>query len=174
MNVFDAIGKRRSIRNYLAKTVEEDKLTLVLEAAREAPSASNRQEGRFIIVRDKNTKDKLCQAAKNQAFVREAPVIIVCCAETDNHIMTCGQPCYIIDLAIAIDHMTLAAVEVGLGTCWIGAFYQEEVKTILNIPDEIKVVEMLALGYPAKEPSSPKKRLDLEKIVFSETWPASK
>ena len=172
MDVFSAIRKRRSIRNYLKKEVEEDKLSLVLGAARDAPSAANRQEWRFIVVKDKAAKVKLCQAAKNQEFVNAAPVIIVCCAQTDNHIMTCGQACYVIDLAIAIDHMTLAAVELGLGTCWIGAFYAEEVKKILNIPDDIRVVEMLALGYPAKEPSNPKNRLELEDIVFFEKWPA--
>ena len=170
MDVLKAIERRRSVRNYLNKEVEEDKLSLILEAARQAPSASNRQEWRFVIVGDKQTKAKLCQAAKNQEFVNEAPIVIACCAQTDNHVMTCGQACYVIDLAIAIDHMTLAAVELGLGTCWIGAFYEEEVKKILDIPKDIRVVEMLALGYPAKEPSGPKNRLDLEEIAFFRKW----
>ncbi len=171
MNVFSAIRKRRSIRNYLKKGVEEKKLSLILEAARQAPSASNRQEWRFVVVKDAASKVKLCCAAKNQEFVNDAPVIIACCAQTDSHTMTCGQACYVIDLAIAIDHMTLAAVELGLGTCWIGAFYEEEVKKILDIPDNIRVVEMLALGYPAKKPTGPKNRLELDEIVFSEKWP---
>jgi len=174
MDVFEAIRKRRSIRNYQDREVEEDKLSKILEAARQAPSASNRQEWRFVVVRDKAAKAKLCQAAKNQAFVNEAPVVIVCCARTDNHIMTCGQACYVIDLAIAIDHMSLAAVELGLGSCWIGAFYEEEVKKILDIPQEIRVVEMFALGYPAQEPTGPKVRLPLEKIAFFKKWSSSK
>ena len=172
MDVLSAIRKRRSIRDYLKKEVEEEKLSLILEAARQAPSASNRQEWRFIVVKDKVSKAKLCCAAKNQEFVNAAPVIIVCCAQTDNHVMTCGQACYAIDLAIAIDHMTLAAVELGLGTCWIGAFYEEKVKKILNIPDNIRVVEMLALGYPAKKLIAPKNRLGLDDIVFFDKWPA--
>lgn len=174
MDVLKAIERRRSVRNYLDKEVEKNKLSLILEAARQAPSASNRQEWRFVIIRDKAVKAKLCQAAKNQAFVNEAPVVIACCAQTDNHVMTCGQACYVIDLAIAIDHMTLAAVELGLGSCWIGAFHEEEVKKILDIPKDIRVVEMLALGYPAKEPSGPKNRLDLEEIVFFNKWSSSK
>jgi len=174
MNVLEAIGKRRSIRNYQDREVEEDKLSEILEAARQAPSASNRQEWRFVVVRDKATKAKLCQAAKGQGFVNEAPIVIACCAQTDNHIMTCGQACYAIDLAIAIDHMTLTAVELGLGSCWIGAFYEEEVKKILDIPRQIRVVEMLALGYPAQEPTGPKKRLVLEKIAFFKKWGSSK
>jgi len=174
MDVFKSIQKRRSIRNYQDREVEEDKLFKVLEAARQAPSASNRQEWRFVVVRDKVAKAKLCQAAKNQAFVNEAPVVIACCAQTDNHIMTCGQACYVIDLAIAIDHMSLVAVGLGLGSCWIGAFYEEEVKKILDIPQEIRVVEMLALGYPAQESSSPKNRLALEKIAFFRKWGSAK
>jgi len=174
MDVFEAIKKRRSIRNYQDREVEEDKLSKILEAARQAPSASNRQEWRFVVVRDKATKAKLCQAAKGQGFVNEASVVIACCAQTDNHLMTCGQACYVIDLAIAIDHMTLTAVELGLGSCWIGAFWEEEVKKILDIPKEIRVVEMLALGYPVQEPTGPKKRLALEKIAFFKKWGSSK
>jgi nitroreductase len=84
--------------------------------------------------------------------------------------MTCGQLCYPIDVAIAIDHMTLAAVAMGLGTCWVGAFYEERVKAILSIPSEIRVVELLTLGYPKEEPSAPKDRLPLKEIAFWERW----
>lgn len=170
MDIFKAIERRRSIRNYQDREIEEDKIFKILEAARQAPSASNRQEWRFVVVRDKAAKSKLCQAAKRQAFVDQAPVIIACCAETDNHVMTCGQPCYAINLAIAIDHMTLAAVALGLGSCWIGAFYEAEVKKILGIPENIRVVEMLALGYPSEEPSISKDRLPLEKVVAFDKW----
>lgn len=174
MNIFEAIKKRRSIRNYLDRKVEDEKLSLILEAARQAPSASNRQEWRFVVVREKETKLKLFKAAKNQEFIKEAAVVIACCADTDQHIMTCGQACYPIDVAIAIDHMTLAAVELGLGTCWVGAFYEEEVKKILDIPENIRVVELLALGYPAKPADHPKKRLPLKEIVFFEKWGKSR
>ncbi|MDD4955523.1 MAG: nitroreductase family protein [Candidatus Omnitrophica bacterium] len=170
MNVFDAIKKRRSIRGYLDKPVEKDKLSEIIEAARLAPSASNRQEWRFVVVTDKKLRIGLKTAAKGQAFVGEAPVVIACCAETDNHLMTCGQLCYPIDVAIAIDHMTLAAIERGLGTCWVGAFHEEEVKKILDIPKDVRVVELLCLGYAKEEPKQPKERLDIEKIAFSQIW----
>ncbi len=169
MDIFEAIKKRRSIRKYKEEEVEEEKILKILEAARLAPSASNRQEWRFVVVRDRKTRKLLSEAAKNQKFVEEAPVVIVCCAQTDEHRMSCGQLSYPIDVAIAIEHMVLTAVEEGLGTCWIGAFYEDKVKEILNIPKEIKVVELLTLGYPKKEPQA-KERLPLEKIVKWESW----
>jgi nitroreductase len=137
MNVFEAIKTRRSVRSYLDKPVEEDKLLRVLEAARLAPSANNYQEWRFVVVRDDVTRQKLMAAARGQGFVGQAPVVIACCAQTDGHVMTCGQKCYPIDVAIAIDHMTLVAVEEGLGTCWVGSFYADQVKQILGIPESV-------------------------------------
>lgn len=169
MNVYDAIKTRRSIRSYQDKPVEEDKLLRVLEAARLAPSASNLQEWRFVVARDAATRQKLMKAAKGQPFVGQAPVVIACCAQTDQHVMTCGQKCYPIDVAIAIDHMTLAAVEEGLGTCWIGAFYADQVREILGIPQDVPVVELLTLGYPTAVPGSGS-RLSLDEIVKYERW----
>ncbi|MCK4851863.1 MAG: nitroreductase family protein, partial [Candidatus Omnitrophica bacterium] len=134
MEVMEAIRDRHSIRSYEDRKVEEEKLNLILEAARLAPSASNRQEWRYVVVRDKQTRQKLMEAASGQAFVGEAPVVIACCARSDGHIMKCGQSCYPIDVAISIDHMTLKAVEEGLGTCWVGAFNEAKAKEILGVP----------------------------------------
>jgi len=170
MNVMDALKTRKSVRAYLAKPVEDDKLNAVLEAARFAPSASNRQEWRFVIVRESATRKKLAEVAWGQSFVGEAPVLIVACAETDGHVMRCGQLSYPIDVAIALDHMTLAAVELGLGSCWIGSFDEQKVKEILHIPDEIRVVELMPLGYPADPSAIAKKRFPLERIVKYEKW----
>ncbi len=170
MDIFEVIRKRRSIRSYLDKPVEEEKLLFLLDMVRQAPSASNRQEWRFVVVKDPLLKRELKKASKDQTFVEEAPVVIVCCAETDNHIMTCGQLAYPIDVAIAIDHLSLMAVALGLGTCWVGAFYEEEVKRILNIPPQIRVVELLTLGYPKELPLYHKERLPLERIAFWERW----
>jgi len=169
MNVRDAIKARRSIRRYQDREVEEEKLNQVLEAGRLAPSAKNMQEWKFIVVRDKDTRSKLSEAAKGQAFVGEAPVVIVACATLTDYVMTCGQLTYPIDVAISVDHMTLLATEVGLGTCWIGAFYEEEVKKILAIPPEIRVVAMLPLGYPAESPL-PRPRKPMDDIVIHERW----
>lgn len=170
MNVFDAIRTRKSVRQYLDKPIEAEKLTAVLEAGRLAPSASNRQEWRFIIVRDPATRKKLAEAANGQTFIGEAPAVIVACAETDGHIMRCGQPCYPIDVAIALDHITLAAVESDLGTCWIGAFDEERVKDLLDIPDNIRVVDLMPIGYPSDPSIKDKHRLSFNTIVKYDHW----
>ncbi len=169
MSVIQVIRDRRSIRSYVNKPVERDKIERLLEAARLAPSASNRQESRFVVVTDPKRRRALAEAAVHQEFVGTAPVVIAACAEHDGHVMTCGQLCYPIDVAIAVDHMTLQAVAEGLGTCWIGAFYEERVKAILGIPEEIRVVELLTVGYAAGPPA-PLSRLPLEKLVHWETW----
>ena len=170
MDVLDAIRTRRSVRKYLNKTVEKKKLITILEAGRLAPSASNRQEWRFVIVSDRETKRKLAEIANRQTFIGEAPVVIVACAQIDGHVMKCGQLCYPIDVAIALDHITLAAVELGLGTCWIGAFDENEVKEILGIPPEIRVIGIMPLGYPSDSSVVNKKRLPLNEIVKYEHW----
>lgn len=170
MEVMEAIKKRFSVRSYQPKAVEKEKLENILEAGRLAPSASNRQEWRFVVVQDKYNRQRLMKAAKNQDFVGEAPVVIACCARTDNHTMTCGQLCYPIDVAIAVENMALKATEENLGTCWIGAFYEDEVREILGIPKNIRVVELLALGYPAEASPKSKDRLSLKEIVMYEKW----
>jgi len=169
MDVFEAIKERRSVRAYDDKPVEKEKLDKIFEAVRLAPSAANYQEWRFVVVTEKSKRKALMTAANNQSFVAEAPVVIACCAETDGHKMRCGEQCYPIDVAIAIDHITLAAVALGLGTCWIGSFYPDKVREILNIPKTIKVVELLTLGYPADSPR-PKNRKTIEEIVHYEEW----
>ncbi len=174
MDVIDVLRARRSVRSYEARTVEEDRLMRVLDAARIAPSAKNMQEWKFVVVRDAGTRAALVPACADQAFVGDAPVVIACCATVTDYAMRCGQVAYPIDVAIAIDHMTLQAAAEGLGTCWIGAFYESQVKAILEIPEAVRVVQMLALGYPA-EPlvpaaSSAKKRKKLEEIVCREKW----
>lgn len=170
MDVSEAIKKRRSVRRYLDKPIEEEKLNNVLEAGRLAPSASNRQEWRFVVVRDGEVKRKLGEAANGQTFVGKAPVVIAACAVTDEHVMSCGQLSYPIDVAIALDHISLAAVEQGLGTCWIGAFNEEKVKEILGIPEKVRVVELMPLGYPATQAMKDKNRLPFSKIVKYEHW----
>ncbi len=170
MDVLDAIRTRKSVRKYLSKTVEKEKLTAILEAGRLAPSASNRQEWRFVVVSDDETKRKLAEAANKQIFVGKAPVVIAACAETDGHVMSCGQACYPIDVAIALDHMTLATVELGLGTCWIGAFDESRVKQILGIPAEVRVVALMPMGYPSDLSVAKKNRLPFNEVVKYEHW----
>lgn len=169
MEVMDAIRKRRSIRGYSDREVEAGKLEAVLEAGRLAPSANNRQEWKFVVVKDKVLREKLSEAAKGQKFVAEAPVVIAACAVETDKVMTCGQAAYPIDLAIAVDHMTLKAVEEGLGTCWIGAFHEDKVKTVLGIPANVRVVSLLPLGYPASVPGE-FSRKPMEEIVCYDGW----
>lgn len=169
MEVMDAIKQRRSVRAYSDQKVPEAALEKVLEAARLAPSASNKQPWKFVVVRDKEKRQKLMKAAKNQSFVGQAPVIIAAVALNPEYIMSCEVPSYPVDLAIAVDHMTLAAVDEGLGTCWIGAFNQQEVKDILQIPNYYQVVALLPLGYPDDQPRR-KLRKRLEEIVACETF----
>ena len=169
MTVTEAIQNRYSVRSYLDKPVEEDKLARVLEAARLAPSAGNRQEWRFVVVRDAETRAKLMEAANGQAFVGQAPVVIAACAEGEQHVMTCGQLSYPIDVAIALEHIALQATEEGLGTCWVGAFKEDEVKKVLGIPEGVRVVEIMPLGYPAGAAPA-KRRAGLEEIVKWEKW----
>jgi len=167
--IIPAIIKRRSIRAYKDTPVEEEKVLRLLEAARLAPSAKNFQEWQFIVVRDRDTRKALARAARNQMFVAEAPVVIVACAVSPGYEMTCGHPAFLIDLAIAGEHICLQAAEDGLGTCWIGAFYQDRVKKILGIPDDVSVVALIPVGYPDAPPRE-FSRKPLEEIVSYERW----
>ncbi len=173
MDVLEVLRMRRSVRAYQARPVEDEKLSRVLEAGRIAPSAKNLQEWKFVVVRDAGTRRALVPACADQAFVGEAPVVIACCATVTDYIMRCGQTAYPIDVAIAIDHMTLQAAAEGLGTCWIGAFYEPQVKKILAIPDGVRIVQMLVLGYgatPLGPATAAKKRKALGEIVCYERW----
>jgi nitroreductase len=171
MNVFDAITRRYSVRAYQDRPVELEKLQAIFSAVRLAPSARNGQEWRFILVTDPKLRERVA-AAGGQPFLYQCPVIIAACAETDRRRMQCGELAYPIDVAIAIDHLTLAAVELGLGTCWVGAFDPEPVRKILNIPETAPVVELVALGYPAegKSPGADKPRRGMSEFLWENSW----
>ena len=169
MDLFEAIDKRQSVRNYLDRPVEEEKLHQILEAARSAPSAKNRQAWKMIVIRDPDLRHEIAVAARNQKFVGQAPVIIACCGLDPEYRMTCGQPADPIDAAIAIDHMTLAAAALDLGTCWIGAFYQDQVRALLHVPDPYQVIELMVLGYPAKRTAKPSRK-PIKDLVSYERW----
>ena len=167
MELKEVIEKRESVRAYLDKPVPEEKLRNVLEAARLAPSANNIQPIKLVVVRDSNRRAELAKAADQQSFVGEAPVVIAAIATDTEHVMSCGIPSYPVDIAIAVDHMTLAAVDEGLGTCWIGAFSQEKVRQILHIPHKYSIVALLTLGFLGKE-NNVKHRKSLDEIVCYE------
>jgi nitroreductase len=169
MDVFTAISQRYSVRAYKTTNVEEEKLKKVLEAARLSPSASNRQAWKFIVVRDKETRRKLARAAFGQSFIGEAPIVIVACGTESKAIMGCGQPTHTVDVSIACAFMILEAYELGLGTCWIGAFKEDETKKILNIPEYVRVVAVTPLGYPDQAPTK-KSRKSLNQIICFEKY----
>jgi len=170
MDVFDAIRTRRSIRKYLNKPIEQEKLSKILEAARLSPSAANRQPWKFIVVTDPKVKEELRAAYDRDWFV-SAPVIIVACAlPGEAWVRSDGEEYWKVDLAIAMQDLILEAWEQGLGTCWIGAFREEEVKRILGIPDEVRVVALTPLGYPAEEKGPVTQRKPLKEIISHNHW----
>ena len=169
MDMLECIKARRSVRSYSSRQVEEGDLRGVLEAARLAPSAGNRQHWKFVVVRDADLRSKLADAANGQGFVAQAPVVIAACATATDHVMSCGHPSHLVDLAIAMDHMTLAARALGLGTCWIGAFDQGKVKALLGVPAGATVVGLLPMGHPSAWPS-PTPRKGFEDVVCHDRW----
>jgi len=165
----EAIRTRKSIRGYEERPVPEEKLRKVLEAARLSPSARNAQDRKFVVVQDAKRRIELSRAANGQAHVAEAPVVIAAVGTRPDYIMRCDVPSYPIDVAIAVDHITLAATEEGLGTCWIGAFSQEQVRETLKIPEQYKVVALLLLGFPRLE-GREKTRKPIDEVICYETF----
>lgn len=149
MDTFEAILKRRSIRKYDRKPLREGDLRKVLEAGRQAPSAANRQPWHFIVVQDPDEKRALAQACSGQVWLADAAVIIAGVGRP-----TVNDKWYAVDVAIALENMILAATALGYGTCWIGAFDQAEVKSLLGVPDDMVVVALTPVGWPGDQPES--------------------
>jgi nitroreductase len=170
MDIYEAIRTRKSVRAYRDLPVDDQALERIFEAVRLAPSARNAQEWRFVVVRDQATRERIAVEAAAQPFIGQAGVVIACCAEVDGRIMRCGQAPYPIDVAIAMDHLSLAAAAEGLGTCWIGSFDEAIVKRILGIPSAVRVVELMSLGVPVDGSPVWKQRLDRAQIVRLERW----
>ena len=176
MALSDIIKHRRSVRHFLNRPVEREKIMLCLEAARLAPSACNSQPWRFIVVDDKELKDRLCRAAfsgvySTTSFARKAPLIVAVVSEKAKFLERIGglirdTRFYLIDIGIATEHFILQAEELGLGTCWIGWFDEGVVKKILNVPRDRRVDVLLAVGYYDKgKLGQPQKRDSLEEIA---------
>ena len=184
MNVYEAILSRKSIRSYDTKQLEDDKLDKILEAGRLAPSWQNKQCWQYVVVKDKDTIGKLALKSglisKSNFFIKDAPVVIVACANPNDSGHLNGQDYYLVDVAISFQQMMLAAWEMGIGSCWLGAFNDKKVQEILGIPEKLKVVALSPFGYPKDKDSlyakaiktfaGSKKRKDIEKIVHWEKW----
>ena len=168
MAVLDVIRKRYSCRSYQDKSIEQDKLDCILEAARLAPSARNTQDWRFVVVIDKAIKSRVAATTNRPEVFEKAGVIIAACSNSDE-IMRCGQAIGPIDVSIALEHISLQTADLGLGTCWIGSFDAGKVRQILEIPEDVAIIELMTIGYPAdSKPES--KREPIEKIVCYDTW----
>lgn len=176
MALLDLLKHRRSVRDFLDRPVEREKIMMCLQAARIAPSASNSQPWKFIVVDDRQLKDKLCKAAFRgiysfNSFCKTAPVIVVIVSEKSKFLarvggMFRGTQYYLIDIGIAGEHLVLQAEDLGLGTCWMGWFDEGAVKSILNVPEEKKIDVLIALGYYDRQEVSPEHdRKPMDKIA---------
>lgn len=171
MKFIELAEKRCSIRGYKDDPVQEELLNEVLQAGNLAPTAKNLQPFHFIVVRDDARLDELAKSYP-APFFREAPVVIVICVEPAKGWIrerTDHKNYSEVDAAIAIDHMTLAATDLGLGTCWIGAFDPSVVRDVMGLPDDVEPIAMLPLGYPNME-GRPKARKPLEELVRYDSW----
>lgn len=161
MDVFDAITSRPSITKYKNEGVEREKIARLLEAARWAPSAGNMQTWEFIIVQDLDLLEKLADHAHNQPHVREAPVAIVILADLDKaerQYGDRGRDLYAVqETAAAMQNIMLEAYDQGLGAAWVGAFEEESVKNLLDIPDNLRPMAIVTVGYPDERPEQPSK-----------------
>jgi nitroreductase len=157
LEVLEAIKGRRSIRDFTEQSVSEEEVKTLIDAARHAPSAGNIQPWKFIIVRKPEVKHTLAVAALNQFFIEEAPVVIVVCANEEMSRIgygSRGASLYCLqDTAAAIQNILLTAHTMGLGTCWVGAFREDEVKEALDAPDGVRPVAIIPVGYSTTKPS---------------------
>jgi nitroreductase len=179
MSVLEAIIERRSVRRYEKKQIPDEFLFKLLTSARWAPSWANTQCWEFVIVKDNNTKTLLQETLSKwnpaRKAIMEAPVIIVACGKKGLSGYIKGKEVtnkgdwYMFDVAIAIEHIILTAYELGLGTVHIGAFNSEEVKKILKIPEDVEVVELIPIGYPAETPKPPKRK-EIREFVYYEKY----
>jgi nitroreductase len=164
MELIDAIMGRRSIRKYQDKDISNDKILKMLDAARWAPSSGNTQTWRFYVVKNSEVKRKLSSAALNQRHIRDAPVVIVITYDMQEMYSAYrerGVNLYAIqDAAAATQNMLLRAYDLGIATCWVGAFDEAEASKILNLPGHIRPVAIVTVGYPAEEETSSRKPLE--------------
>lgn len=151
MDVFEAVRTRRSVRSFAAKPIPFDVVRRLQAAMRAAPSACNFQPWHFIFVADEQLRRQVAMASNEQLWMAGAPFVVVACGLPQHaykHMGGQGNSVEI-DVALAVDHLTLAAVAEGLGTCWVGAFDEQRIKRLLGIPPAAKVVALMPLGYPA-------------------------
>jgi nitroreductase len=169
MEFSELIRTRYSVRAYKPDPVEDDKLEQILEAARLAPTAANRQPFRILVIHTEGRQDELGRIYRRGWFV-DAPIILCACGvPAENWVRMDGKNYNDVDVTIAMDHLILAAANLGLGTCWVAAFDPEAAREVLNLPAGVEPVAFTPLGYPADTPSE-KRRKPLDELVRYETW----
>ena len=146
LDFFEVVKLRRSIRSYAPTPVSDEDLIRILEAGRLAPSAGNRQPWHFIVVKDRKKRIRIAKGCRYGRFLTESPIVIIGCGDKE-----VSPRWYAIDTAIAMEHMVLAATALGLGTCWIGDFDEEDIRALLEIPGRFKIIALLALGHPREK-----------------------
>ncbi len=184
MDLFEAIATRRSVRRFLEKPVEEDKLHKVLESIRQSPSWANMQCWGVIVVKNEETRKKISEysyveeifkpmgykANPSQKGLAEAPIVFVVCGDPSRSGTVRGQEYYLTDIGIAAQNLMLAARAQGLGTVFVGLFHEAKIKDLLNIPDTIRVVGLFPLGYPRDEKKEGPSRKSVDEFTFLEKW----
>jgi nitroreductase len=173
MDIDTTLRARRSVRRFKNAPVEDEVLDEILELANAAPSAGNLQAREFIVVRDQEVKFELSKAAYNQDFIATAPVLIAVCGNQARSAAVYGgrgRDFYSIqDADAAVMHILLAAHARELGTCWVGAFDDDEVASILELPMDVRPIALIPLGYPEKMPQATN-RMPIEKLVHYDNW----
>lgn len=146
MDVFSVLQKRKSVRSYVSDPVTDKDILTILEGARLAPSAGNIQPWHFIIIKDNETRGKIAKGCRYGKFLSESPVVIIACGNKQ-----ASSDWYAVDTAIALEHVVLGATALGLGTCWIGMFNEQDIRTLVNLPTQFEIIALLALGYPREK-----------------------
>jgi nitroreductase len=164
MDLFETVEKRRSIRKFKPNPIPDRDLKKILEAGRLAPSGGNRQPWSFIVVRKPETKKKLAAVANLQRFIADADTVLIALGDP-----AVSKNLYKQDPMIAIEHMVLASTALGYGTCWIGAFNENDVKEIAKVPENMTVIALLPIGVPDETPP-PKPRRAFKEVFFKESY----
>jgi nitroreductase len=169
MKFWEVIEKRYSVRGYKPDPVEDEKLERVLEAARIAPTAANRQPFGLIVIRTRGREEELHGIYRKPWFSQ--PPLVICAVGLDQQgwVRRDGKSYVDVDVAIVMDHLILAAMNEGLGTCWVGDFDADAARRVLGLPDGVEPIAFTPLGYPDKEPR-PTKRKPLSELVRYERW----
>jgi nitroreductase len=169
MNTLEAINSRRSIRKYLDKPVEFEKLTTIMDAAIRAPSAGNLQDWRFVLVTDRQLIKQVASYSIEQYWIQTAPALIIVCAIPEKHEMYYGlrgKRLYNIqDCAASIQNILLVSTDLGLGSCWIGAFEEEKIRALFAIPADVRPQAIISLGYSDETPKD-RQLVPIENMVF--------